>query len=125
VEAGPKLSIDIEEVVIALDAVRYRELTVDGTVIGRLVNARNPGVYTIRCSCVGPNAILLKTFMDVPCVTTVEMALALADVPTVTLLAIKAGPTKPADANVLSPRTDITVPRWPRIVPAVVTSPPT
>ena len=65
----------------------------------------------MRCSCVGPNAILLKTFIDVPSVSTVEIALALAVVPTVTLLAIKAGPTKPAEAKLLSPATDMTVPR--------------
>ena len=39
-EAGPKLSMEMENVVIAFDANTYRELTVDGTVIGRFVKAR-------------------------------------------------------------------------------------
>jgi len=111
------------EVVIAFEAVMLIELIVEGTVIGTFEKRRNPGRFCM--DCVAEKPILLAMFIDFPLVAVVTVAFAATKLPERTLLVIVTGPTNPAVLKVLSAAARIKFPRCPRMLLAVVTSPPT
>jgi hypothetical protein len=74
VEAGPKLCRMRLEVDTEFEAASHEELIPFGTVMGVPMNSKNPGLF--RIDLVGVNWILLMTFIEVPVVVAVVIALA-------------------------------------------------
>ena len=105
VEAGPKLSRKMFDVVIALDAVTLTELMVEGIVAGSLTKLRYPALFCM--DWVDENVILLMTFAFTPLVLAVTMEAAFKKVPMLILLVTVTRPTNPAVLYVERPCTVI------------------
>jgi hypothetical protein len=91
VGAGVKSCRVILDVVIAFDAVRFRELIVEGMLAGSPRKFKYPTLFCIACE--SEKFILLIIFAFVPEAVSVVMFVALKKVPTSVVLAIDTGPT--------------------------------